>query len=327
VTAGGALTVVGENIIDLVPEDSSDPAYRAHPGGSPANIAVTAAGLGFPTALAARISRDQFGARIRARLAAAGIDDRYLVEGTEPSTLAAVHFDAERRASYDFWLTGTADWQWRPGELPDPLADDVVALQVGSLAMFLEPGADAIEQLVTREGLRGQVTLCLDPNVRPTIVADADGSLDHARARVERLVGLVDVVKASDEDLGWLYPDLRPVDAAQRWAGLGPSLVVLTQGAEGAHAIGPKATVSVPTPRVTVADTIGAGDAFAGGLLYALRSAGLLGPGGADRIAAADHAELTQLVRIAVVTAALNCTRPGASPPSTTELTEFLATH
>jgi fructokinase len=319
------LTVVGENIIDLVPDDSEASSFRPSPGGSPANIAVSAARLGFHTALAARISRDLFGSRIRNRLASVGIDDRYIVDATEPSTLAAVHFDAERRASYDFWFTGTADWQWRDGELPDPLDPDVVALHIGSIAIFIPPGADAIEQLVAREGLRGQVTLSLDPNVRPTIVADADGSLDTARARVERLVGLVDVVKASDEDLGWLYPDVRPVDAAERWAGLGPSLVVMTQGPDGAVAIGAKATVSVPAPTVTVADTIGAGDAFAGGLLYALNVAGLLGPGGADRIAALDGPELTELVRVAVVTAALTCTRVGAVPPTAAELTAFLA--
>jgi fructokinase len=321
----GALTaIVGENIVDLVPDPASagdpEPPYRAHAGGSPANVAVTLAKLGSRAALAARVSRDVFGARVRARLAAAGVENRYLVDAVEPSSLAVVTFDAERRASYDFWLNGTADWQWRDSELPNPLDDDVAALHIGSLAAYLSPGAEAIEKLIAREGYRGRVTLTFDPNIRPTIVAAADGSLDAARARTERLVRLVDVVKVSDEDLGWLYPDSPAEDAAAEWAEIGPALVVVTKGAEGALAIGRAATVDVPAPAVEVADTIGAGDSFAGALLYALDVRGLLGPGGADRIAGLDAATLTAVIRTAVTTAALTCTRVGAVPPTAAEL-------
>jgi fructokinase len=318
----GSLTaIVGENIVDLVPEDvGSDPAYRATAGGSPANVAVTLAQLGSRAALAGRVSRDVFGGRVRKRLADAGVENRYLVDAAEPSSLAVVTFDAERRASYDFWLNGTADWGWREGELPNPLDDDVVALHVGSLAAYLSPGAEAIEKMVAREGLRGRVTLSFDPNIRPTIVAAADGSLDAARARTERLVRLVDVVKVSDEDLGWLYPDSPAEDAAAEWAEVGPALVVVTRGPEGALAIGRAATVNVPAPKVTVADTIGAGDSFAGALLHALRIRGLLGPGGADRIAGLEANVLTEVIRTATTTAALTCTHSGAIPPTAEEL-------
>ena len=321
----GRLTaIVGENIIDLVPDPTQDgdqdPAFRAHAGGSPANVAVTLSQLGSRAGLAARVSQDVFGRRVRTRLAAAGVEKRYLVDAAEPSSLAVVTFDAERRASYDFWLNGTADWQWREGELPNPLDDDVAALHVGSLAAYLAPGAEAIEKLVIREGYRGRVTLSFDPNIRPTIVAAPDGSLDAARARTERLVRLVDVVKVSDEDLGWLYPDSPAEDAAAEWAEIGPALVVLTRGPEGALAIGRAATVNVPAPAVTVADTIGAGDSFAGGLLHALDVRGLLGPGGADRIAGLDAKVLTEVIRTATTTAALTCTRVGAVPPTAAEL-------
>ncbi|MFG1928143.1 carbohydrate kinase [Cryptosporangium sp. NPDC048952] len=318
------ITVVGENIIDLVPDQGDDAPYHARAGGSPANIAVSVAKLGSSAALAARVSRDVFGGRIRTRLAEAGVDNRFLVDATEPSSLAVVTFDDERRASYDFWLTGTADWQWRDNDLPNPLDDDVVALHVGSLAAYLSPGAEAIEQMVAREGYRGRVTLTYDPNIRPTIVAAADGSLDAARVRTERLVRLVDVVKVSDEDLGWLYPDSPAEDAAAEWAEAGPALVVVTRGAQGALAIGRAATVTVAAPKVEVADTIGAGDSFAGALLHALGVRGLLGPGGADRIAGLDEAALTDVIRTAAVAAALTCTRVGAEPPTAAELAAAL---
>jgi fructokinase len=318
------LTVVGENIIDLVPAGDEPPTYTAYVGGSPANVAVAAARLGAPTALLARVSRDVFGARIRARLAADGVDDRYLVEASEPSSLAVVTFDAERRASYDFWLNGTADWQWTDEELPSPLAGEVTTVHVGSLAAFLEPGATAIERLLRRERERGQVTISLDPNVRPMIVAPG-GDLGPARQRVERLVGLAHLVKASDEDLANLYPGVPIEEAARAWLAFGPALVVVTLGADGALAVAQSGTVRVAAPKVTVADTVGAGDTFAGALLRGLESAGLLGAAGHDKLVAVDADTLRPIIAEASAAAAINCTRPGTDPPTATELTTFLA--
>jgi fructokinase len=325
------LTVIGENIIDLVPAERGDmdrdagvPAYLAYAGGSPANIAVAAARLGEPTALIARVSGDVFGQRIRARLASDGVDDRYLVSASEPSSLAVVSFDDQRRASYDFWFSGTADWQWTDAELPNPLAEDVTAVHVGSIAAFVEPGASAIERLLRAERDRGRVTISLDPNIRPSIIAGPDGNLDDARERVERLVDLAHVVKASDEDLAHLYPAMSLEEAAQAWLARGPGLVVVTRGADGALGLSASATLAVHAPAVEVADTVGAGDSFAGALLRSLSTAGLLGADGAAKLAAVDADGLRPLLRAATTAAALNCTRPGADPPTAEELAAAL---
>jgi fructokinase len=327
------LTVIGENIIDLVPLEAGNlppnaadvPAYQAFSGGSPANVAVAAARLGTETALMARISRDVFGQRVRARLAEDGVSDRYLVTAREASSLAVVTFDDQRRASYDFWLDGTADWQWTDAELPSPLAPDVTALHVGSLAAYLEPGASAIARLVRSERERGNVTISLDPNIRPAIVGGPDGDLAQAREHTERLVALAHVVKASDEDLSALYPDRSLEESARTWLALGPSLVVLTRGGDGALAIGRSATLAVPAPIVDVADTVGAGDTFSGALLHSLSEAGLLGTAGMSKLASLEAAELRPLITAAAAAAAINCTRSGANPPTAAELAAFLA--
>ncbi len=252
------------------------------------------------------------------------MDDRYLVAAAESSSLAVVTFDDQRRASYDFWLDGTADWQWTDEELPHPLGDEVTAVHIGSLAAFLEPGGAAIERMIRRERERGQVTISLDPNVRPMIVAP-DGDLGPARERVERLVGLAHVVKASDEDVAHLYPGLPVEEAARAWLALGPALVVVTLGADGALVVGRSATVTVPAPKVEVADTVGAGDTFAGALLSGLSDAGLLGAAGHAKLADLDADALRPIVAAAAAAAAINCTRPGADPPTAAELTTFLA--
>lgn len=311
------VAVAGENIIDLVP--AGDGLLRPLPGGSPANIAAAIARLGTPASMIARVSRDGFGSVIRDRLSADGVSLDLTVEADEPTTLALVSLDEQARASYSFWFTETADWGWRPGELPDPLPDDVVALHTGSLAVQLEPGGAALLELLRRERERGAVTVSLDPNVRPAIIPD----LARGRRRIEDLVAPSHLVKVSDEDLAHLYPGEDPLAAARRWLGMGPYLVVLTLGAEGAVAVNAAGEVRVPAPRVRVADTVGAGDAFMGALLSALEVRELLG-GAHERLGTLEAGPLGEIVEVATAAAALNCTRPGAVPPTADELTSFL---
>jgi fructokinase len=320
VAASARLAVVGENIIDLVPIGGSTDDYRALPGGSPANIAVAASRLGTPTALVARVSADVFGRRVRARLAADGVLDTHLVAAAEPSSLAVVTFDAERRASYDFWLTGTADWQWTDAELGRPLGEEVRGVHVGSIAAYREPGASALTTMLRRERERGAVTVSLDPNVRPAVI----GGVDYARERTEELVALADVVKASDEDLAQLYPDVDQMTAVRRLLAMGPSLVVVTRGPDGAVGVGRAAEAEVRAPKVDLVDTVGAGDTFMGALLHALDQRGLLGGAAAGRLAAADAATLGELLVTAATAAALNCAREGADPPTAAELAAAL---
>ena len=307
------LTVLGEAIVDLVGE--GDRRYTAHPGGSPLNVAVGLGRLGQPTSLAARLSRDAFGSMFREHLAAAGVDPRHLVSAQEPSTLAVATLDADGVAAYDFWTEGTADWQWTFAELAGIVDDETVVLHTGSIAMELEPGAGRVLDLLRRVRHAGRTTISYDPNVRLA----RRGSPDEGRRAVEKVVGLADLVKVSSEDLGWLYPGEDPVLAARRWAGVGPELVVVTLGGDGAVAL-PVGGQEVrrPAPPVEVVDTVGAGDAFTAGLLGALADRGALGrtyQGG--RLAAVD---LPAVLDRSCLVAALTCARAGADPPTRAEV-------
>ena len=278
------ITVAGEALIDLVDEGGAR--YRAHPGGSAANVAVGLARLGVPCSLLARVSTDALGGQVASHLAGNGVSLRDVVRADEPTTLALVSLDRAGRAAYSFYYQGTADWQWRRDELPGALAPDVTALHAGSLGLALAPGARAVEDLLTDERARGQVTISIDPNIRPWLSA---GRADEV-ARIERQIRLAHIVKASEEDTDWLYPGLGCESVARAWRRLGPDLVVITLGAHGAYALGPDGTEVRRTARpVVVADTVGAGDAFSAGLLDALSRRGLLGVGGAP--AAPDVAE------------------------------------
>ena len=139
------------------------------------------------------------------------------------------------------------------------------------MALLMPPGGVVLEAMLERE--RAQRVVSIDPNVRATICPDPR----VYREAVERWLGLAHIVKASVDDVNWLYPDRTPADVLAQWSTRGPSLVVFTRSADGALARLPSGLeVGVGGIDVEVVDTIGAGDTFTAGLLHALDEAGLL---------------------------------------------------
>ena len=302
---GGRSLVVGEALVDVVSTAGS--AQEAeHPGGSPLNVAYGLGRLEHDVALLTRMGDDAHGRLLREHLAGAGV--RLLpgaVDG-DPTSVARARLDAEGKATYEF------DLVWRLPEVEVPA--DVDLVHTGSIGAAVAPGADSALQ-VLRE-VRGRVTTSYDPNVRPAFFA----SREEALARVESFVEAADVVKASDEDLAWLLPGEDAEAVARRWQERGPALVVVTRGGAGATAVAGAGTVHVPAPRIDVVDTVGAGDSFMSGLLHALDEHELLGGAALPRLRHLGLGTLQSLVATAVASAAVTCSRAGATPPTRAEL-------
>lgn len=298
--------VAGEALMDVVV--SPDGTTAEHVGGSPANVAVGLATLGHPTTLATRVAPDERGSRIAAHLRDRGVP---LAPGSETAvrtSTATATLDAGGAASYDFDLT----WDLGPVDVTG-----CGHVHTGSLAATLQPGAAAVLDLVTRS--RETATVSYDPNARPTLM----GPPHEARSRIEELVGLSDVVKASDEDLRWLYDDAPVEQLARLWGQLGAGLVVVTRGGSGAHVLLPWSGVSweAPAPQVAVVDTVGAGDSFMAGLLSGLLDTGLLGgPDARQALRHAGRADVEPAVSRALATAGFTVGRAGAVAPSRSDL-------
>ena len=304
--------VVGEALIDLVGQRGGR-TLAAHPGGSPANVALGLARLGVPVTLKTRLGRDAFGEMISAHLEASGV----LVDGGPEggvSTSLAIATLAAGIASYDFRI------DWDVGALA-PLPIEARCLHTGSLATVLPPGKASVVDLVEREHKRGRVTVSYDLNVRPALL----GAAARARPDIERLVALSDVVKASDEDLRWLYPDRPDEDVAQAWLASGPALVVVTRGGAGVYAVSAGLELHRRAVPIDLVDTVGAGDSFTSGLLDGLHRADLVGGARRDALAAIDEATLGSVVDAAALIAAITCSRPGADPPTRAEVDAALA--
>lgn len=297
--------VVGEALVDVV--HRTDGSVESHPGGSPLNVAIGLARLGREAHLLSWFAEDEGGAALRAHLAGSGV---HLVEGSAGAartSSAVATLDATGAASYEFDI----DWQ-----LPsEPVSIDPVVVHTGSIAAVLDPGARDVLTLVGSH--RGTATVTYDPNMRPALM----GSPAQAAARVEPLLELADVVKVSDEDLAWYSGGQDVTELARAWASRGPALVVVTLGGSGALAVTSSGLkVEITAPKVQVADTVGAGDSFMGGLVDGLWSAGLLGAHRRDALHAIDEATLRSVLERCARIAAVTVSRPGADPPTAAEL-------
>lgn len=304
-------TVIGDVLVDLVEVRGEAGAFVAHPGGSAYNVAITMARLGADVALVARTGGDQFGRMLESKARDAGVSFDHWQVVREPTTLAVASLDPSGGAEYDFYLDGTAGPGW--DESVVDLAAGTKVLHLGSISSWRPPSGPVLQTLQRRAHDAGTL-VSYDPNVRPALIAD----VAEVTATIERSIATAHLVKASDEDAAFLYRGAGLADVAHRWCGLGATVVVFTCGPEGAIAFGRDGEIArVPGERVIVADTVGAGDSFAGGLLTALADDGL-----ADSIAlaAAPTDRLASALRQAVLVSAMTCERPGADPPTRAEL-------
>lgn len=305
----GRALVIGEALVDAVrrPDGSRD----EFPGGSPANVALGLARLGRRADLLTWLAPDAQGDLVRHHLEASGV--RVLRGDRTPATtpVATAHLDDAGVATYEF------DLEWDLPSSWDEEDDDPVVVHTGSIAAALTPGAPKVADLLERR--RATSTTTYDPNIRPALMGDPADVLPV----VERLVRASDVVKVSDEDLAWLVPGVAPAEVAEGWSRSGPALVVVTHGADGAFAsTSAGARLSVPAPRVTVADTVGAGDSFMAGLIDGLWSAGLLGAGRRAALHDADAGTVEDVLARCARIAAITVSRPGANPPTGDELVD-----
>ncbi len=291
--------VIGEALIDIVERDGK--IIGEHVGGSPLNVAVGLARLGRGVDFLTHIGDDARGRRIAEYVTSSGAEI-VVGSGTADHTATAVAtLDAAGKAQYVF------DIDWQLSGTPE-VAPPLVA-HTGSIASILEPGCRATAALL--DAYRPSATISFDPNVRPALITDAE----QARTRIERLVEKSDVVKASDEDMGWIDPKRTPEEIAHTWRNLGPALVAVTLGARGAFAVSRAGTVRVEAQPVDVVDTVGAGDAFMTGLIDALWSLDLLGAEHRKELHAVGLDTLTSVLQTAVLSSALTISRAGADLP------------
>jgi len=297
-----SIWVCGEVLMDVLP---TGPVV----GGGPANTAKALARLGHGVQFIGGLSTDAYGVMARIELDRDGVDLSLAHESSKPTSTATVHLDRSGSATYTFVIDGTATFDFSPTWLPDPERIKPSVLHIGTLATVVEPGAYVLFDWAIKCAEFAPVVF--DPNIRPSFLSDRE----KYNQVVEKWVAISSVVKLSDEDIAWLYPDETMDEVAHRWLSEETSLVVITRGGKGIIGYTHGAQEEVESAKVTVVDTVGAGDTVGAIIVEAVATHSVAGVVGQV---------LVDTLHRAAVAAGITVSRAGAQPPRMHELVEAL---
>ena len=321
------IVVIGEALIDLIEDKSTAGRYQAVVGGANANVAIAMARAGAKQQLLARISSDAFGQKIHQRLVDNKVGLDYAIAAKEPTSVAIASIGSSGGASYSFYVENTADWGWTKDELPTQQTMSAIgatALQFGCLTMAMPPGNAVVEAWAKEYFEKDLLTLSHDVNVRPALGFDSDAE----RVRVERVNSFSHLIKASDDDINWLYgleAGANVDQIAWDWIGDSAKIVFVTRGGDGASIYRRNKTkLDVASRKVKVQDSVGAGDTFCANTLAQLQQIGALGSGAFERLAALTDKQLIEIAKVASVADSMTCEKTGAEPPTDFELADLL---
>ena len=301
-----SIWVCGEVLIDLLP---GTPNRLAIVGGGPANTAKALSRLGHNVQFIDGISTDKYGQSARAELIRDGVGLDLALTSDLPTCTATVSLSDDGSATYEFLIDGTATFAFNNSWLPDPERLKPEVLQIGTLVTIIEPGASVLYDWAVKVGEFAPIVF--DPNIRPSVMPD----LVKYRDEVEKWIKISSVVKFSEDDIAALYPNEDPIEIAKICLEKGVQLVVITRGANGLVGVTADGVVEVPGIKVSVVDTVGAGDTVGAIIVEAVVQRGVLNLTGSN---------LKEVLHRAAVAAAITCSRAGAQPPRAFELTEAL---
>lgn len=268
------LIAIGEALIDFIPEQSGCDfsevtAFAPKIGGAPANVLGAFSKLGGKTQLITQLGDDPFGRKIADALGRFNIGtDRVLFTKKANTALAFVSLDKNGDRTFSFYRNPSADMLYGADNLTQSIFDDCFALHFCSVSLGDFPMKAAHTKAIELAKKAGAI-ISFDPNIRLPLW----DSTQKLKAAITEFLPLADIIKVSDEEIGFITGTDDINDGCRKLLGHA-KIVICTCGARGAYACTENAEIFVPSPNIKATDTTGAGDAFIGSFLYSLHRGG-----------------------------------------------------
>ncbi len=283
---------IGEALWDVLPEGKKI-------GGAPANFAYHISQFGLPSCVVSAVGNDTLGKELIENFASKGLN--MLVEQVAyPTGTVVVELDSAGVPQYD--IKEDVAWDNIPYTAKlEALATNTIAVCFGSLAQRNDASRTAINRFLDAIPQTADTLVVFDINLRQDF---------YDKEILENSIKRCNILKINDEELVTLSLlfGISDIDFQDKcWMLIGKynlKMLILTCGIDGSYVFTPGNLSFLPTPKVEVADTVGAGDSFTAAFIASI----LMGK------------RVTEAHSKAVQTSAFVCSQKGAMPMLPSEI-------
>lgn len=268
------LFAIGETLIDFIPGETGYDfekvkSFLPKVGGAPANVLGAFAKLGGKTELITQLGKDPFGNKIANELAKFNIGMTNVLFTDKANTaLAFVSLNNDGNRTFSFYRNPSADMLYDSENIKEEMFNDCYALHFCSVSLGDFPMKDAHKKAI--EFAKKQKSLIsFDPNVRFPLWNDKK----KLKKTIDEFLPMADIVKISDEEM-YFITGTTDIEKGAKMLLSNSKIILCTCGANGSYAFTENFNIYVPSEKIKVIDTTGAGDAFIGSFLYNLHRSG-----------------------------------------------------
>lgn len=259
------LFTFGETVYDII--FKNDNPVEGRPGGAMVNTAVSLGRLNAPVCLVTGYPDDRLGDIVDQCLVKNRVNTDYVTryKGAR-SRIALAFLNENKDAEYSFYKIQHSQ---SPTLLfPEPQQDDIVLF--GSFYAMKSDIRVQVVRFISNARKNGAIII-YDPNFRKAHL----GMLSQVKGYIEENISLSHIVKGSDEDFFNVYGCLNPDDAYSRVKEIGDSNLIYTANKHGVYVRSSSLVKHYKVPAIDPISTVGAGDSFNAGLMWALYKYGI----------------------------------------------------
>jgi 2-dehydro-3-deoxygluconokinase len=255
------IVCIGEPLFELN-QAKGDIVFRPGHGGDTSNCAIAAARQGASVGYVTAVGKDNFGQSFLDLWKQEGVDTSAVkLDGAAPTGIYFVTHGPEGHI-FSYRRAGSAASRMMPEELPVDYIKGAKVIHTSGISQAISSQAADFVFAALNTAREAGVLVSYDTNLRLRL-----WPIERARAVIHAAAALADILKTSSDDAEALTGETDPDRIADFYLGLGPKIVIVTMGAEGALVATPQKRMVIPAIAVKPVDATGAGDTFDGAFL------------------------------------------------------------